>query len=223
MSHGGEQLVCIARHGDRLDFADPEWHRTAARPWDPPLSPLGVEQAEELGQRLTREAVAHVFSSPFLRTAQTAQAVAQALGLPVNIEPGLSEWLSAEWFPEPPELLSLDRLAKEFPRIDPLYAPRGAAAHGETGEAALARSGATVVRLVAEFAGNIVLIGHGASVLGATACLLGRSAAETERLLQPLRPCCLIKLARRPGEEWRLELDGSVDHLTHAETDVRFV
>jgi hypothetical protein len=40
------QIVWIARHGNRLDFVNPEWFNTAERPYDPPLSEDGIEQAD---------------------------------------------------------------------------------------------------------------------------------------------------------------------------------
>lgn len=49
------QIVWIARHGNRLDFVNPEWFNTAERPYDPPLSEDGIVQAKQLGQRLVGE------------------------------------------------------------------------------------------------------------------------------------------------------------------------
>jgi broad specificity phosphatase PhoE len=46
------------------------------------------------------------------------------------------------------------------------------ACHGETGEQALHRSGETARMLAAEFGGNLAMVGHGASALGALAGLL---------------------------------------------------
>ncbi|MGB1601202.1 MAG: hypothetical protein ACPIOQ_51160, partial [Promethearchaeia archaeon] len=30
--------VIVLRHGERLDYVDPRWLGSAARPWDPPLT-----------------------------------------------------------------------------------------------------------------------------------------------------------------------------------------
>ena len=30
--------VIVLRHGERLDYVDPRWVGSAARPWDPPLT-----------------------------------------------------------------------------------------------------------------------------------------------------------------------------------------
>jgi hypothetical protein len=50
-----EQLlleVWVARHGQRIDFIDFEWEKTAPRPFDPFLSPHGEKQATETGRHL---------------------------------------------------------------------------------------------------------------------------------------------------------------------------
>ena len=43
------QSLFIVRHGDRWDYAHPEWRANAQRPGDPPLSTLGHQQARETG------------------------------------------------------------------------------------------------------------------------------------------------------------------------------
>jgi broad specificity phosphatase PhoE len=95
------------RHGHRQDEADPVWHRSARRPWDPPLSAKGRAQAREAaGDRIRRSATpvpgaspaaasgnsgeegellegdmrpTVIICSPFLRCVQTSAGVAAAL------------------------------------------------------------------------------------------------------------------------------------------------
>jgi hypothetical protein len=43
------QALYLIRHGDRWDYANPEWKASAKRPGDPPLSTLGHVQARETG------------------------------------------------------------------------------------------------------------------------------------------------------------------------------
>jgi broad specificity phosphatase PhoE len=202
--------VWIARHASRLDFAEPAWAHSAPRPDDPPLSPAGRREACAIARRLEREPIAHLFSSPFLRCVETAEPIAERLRLRIRVEDGLSEWLNREWFPRVPELLSLEDLARRVPAIDLAYGSRGAARHRESGEEALARSGAVARRLVREFAGDLVLVGHGASVLGATAGLLGK---EGESLPLDLPYACLFCLVEEDGR-FRLEQRASTSHLT---------
>jgi broad specificity phosphatase PhoE len=65
---------------------------------DPELTELGVGQAAGAAARLARTTdIAAVLSSPLLRTRQTAQAVADAIGVPVVVRPGLIETDFGSW------------------------------------------------------------------------------------------------------------------------------
>jgi broad specificity phosphatase PhoE len=176
MSAGSETIaqrrIFIARHGSRLDDEDPSWVQKAERPWDPPLAPRGYDQARRLGVWLAEKGIDFIFSSPFLRALETAVPLADLLGLSLRIEPGLSEWLTPEWFPDPHPVLGFDQLVKRFPLIDRSYIPRGKARFGETAPEALQRSGEAALRLTQDFSGNLAVFGHGASMLGAVAGLL---------------------------------------------------
>jgi broad specificity phosphatase PhoE len=167
-----ERGIWIVRHGARLDFHDPEWARTASRPHDPPLSSAGRGQAQKLALRLARARLVHLFSSPFLRCLETAAPIADRTGIEIRVERGLCEWLNAEWFTELPRLLPVSASARRFRRIDVTYRSRGTARYGETGREALRRSGETARALAVEFEGNLAMVGHGASTLGAWAALL---------------------------------------------------
>ncbi|MBV9390106.1 MAG: histidine phosphatase family protein [Chroococcidiopsidaceae cyanobacterium CP_BM_ER_R8_30] len=211
------QTVWLARHGNRIDFVNPEWFKTAERRYDPHLSDDGVVQAQQLAQRLKGESIAHIFASPFLRTVQTANQVAEVLDLPIKLESGLSEWLNPVWMPATPEKLSLEALVELFPRIDRSYISRVVAEYPETGEEALERSGKTARILVDEFSEDILLVGHGASVMGATMGLVGGiGKSEVNAAL-----CCLVKIVRH-DQEWVMELNGDTSHLSQTEKVIRF-
>ncbi|ALF54957.1 phosphoglycerate mutase [Nostoc piscinale CENA21] len=212
------QIVWIARHANRLDFVNPDWFLTAERRYDPPLSDDGFVQAKQLAQRLKSEKITHIFASPFLRTVQTANAVAEALDLSIKLETGLSEWLNPEWMTEEPERLSTPTLKKLFPKIDHSYTPRIAAKYPETHEQVRARSGQTARCLATEcFPEQILLVAHGASVLGAAMGLVGEVAkTEVKASL-----CSLVKVVLQ-GPEWLLELKGDTSHLTQVEEVIRF-
>ncbi|MBW4625589.1 MAG: histidine phosphatase family protein [Brasilonema octagenarum HA4186-MV1] len=212
------QIVWIARHANRLDFVNPDWFLTAERRYDPPLSEDGMVQAQQLANRLKREHITHIFASPFLRTVQTANAVAEVLDLPIKLETGLSEWLNPVWMKEEPLRLLTRALAELFPRIDISYTPRIAVNYPETYEKMQERSGQTARCLTTEFSPeNILLVGHGASVLGAAIGLVGEIArTEVKASL-----CSLVKVVRQ-HPEWLLELKGDTSHLTQVEEVIRF-
>lgn len=210
------QNVWIARHGNRLDFVRPEWFQTAQRRYDPPLSDDGRVQARQLGDRLRSENIDHIFASPFLRTVETAHAVAETLDLPVKLEWGLCEWLNADWMTSTPETQTPEMLARQFPRLDLDYRSRVDARYPETETQALSRAGQTARVLAAEFSGDLLLVGHGASVLGMARGLVGDDCYVHACL------CCLVRVSRR-GSQWRLERDGTdMSHLSHSEAKVRF-
>ncbi|MEH2120232.1 histidine phosphatase family protein [Nostoc sp.] len=212
------QIVWIARHANRLDFVNPDWFLTAERRYDPPLSDDGMVQAQQLAKRFKGENITHIFASPFLRTVQTANAVAEVLNLPIKLETGLSEWLNPVWMTEEPERLSTPALAELFPRIDTSYTSRIAANYPETREKVRERSGQTARCLATEFLpDNILLVAHGASVLGGAMGLVGEIAiTEVKASL-----CSLVKVVRE-DPEWLLELKGDTSHLTHIEEVIRF-
>jgi broad specificity phosphatase PhoE len=209
------QTVWIARHGNRLDFVNPEWFNTAQRPYDPPLSEDGIEQAKRLGQRLQGEGIVHIFASPFLRTIQTANEVADILNLPIKLELGLSEWLNPEWMPSVPERLPLEDLQEHFPRIDWSYTSYVVPEYPETNQEVLQRTAQTIKALVANFGDDILLVGHGASVVGCTQGLVG-GMPEVKASL-----CCLVKLVHQDSG-WVMELNGDTSHLRQTEEVIRF-
>jgi len=210
------QTIWIARHGNRIDFVNPAWFNTAERRYDPHLSDDGQIQAQQLAHRLMGEGITQIITSPFLRTVQTANAVAECLDLSIKLDWGLGEWLNPDWmsFPEtlPPEIL-----AQEFPRID-LFHPIGIPRYPETWNDCLERTSNTAKRLVNTFPqDHLLLVGHSASVLGTTLGLIP-SLKETE-----IKPslCSLMKLVQE-GENWVLQLNGDTSHLTQAQTVIRF-
>jgi broad specificity phosphatase PhoE len=208
------QTVWIARHGNRLDFVNPEWFNTAERRYDPPLSADGLVQAQELGQRLKTENIQHLFVSPFLRAIQTANEVAKVINLPLNLEAGLGEWHNGEWMTEAPETNPQEFLAAAYPGINWSYQSHLHPQYPETKADVNRRTAATIKQLVSKFDGDILLVGHSASVFGITQGLV----TETPDCKVAL--CSLTKVARK-GKNWDLEFYADTSHLSQTETQVR--
>jgi broad specificity phosphatase PhoE len=59
---------------------------------DPELSEEGIEQAKRLPEALARFPISRIVSSPQIRARQTAQSVADALGIAVDIDDRLAEY-----------------------------------------------------------------------------------------------------------------------------------
>ncbi len=84
--------VLFIRHGET------DWNRIRRIQGhiDIPLATSGVEQALKLAQRFAREAkpgarIDAIYSSDLMRAQQTAQPIADALGLPIQLREGLRE------------------------------------------------------------------------------------------------------------------------------------
>jgi probable phosphoglycerate mutase len=59
---------------------------------DPPLSDVGLKQAEAVASWLADEHYDAIYASPLLRARQTAAPIAERLGLEVQIEDGIAEY-----------------------------------------------------------------------------------------------------------------------------------
>lgn len=209
------QTVWIARHGNRLDFVNPEWFNTAARRYDPPLSEDGFMQAAELGQRLKSENISHIFSSPFLRTIQTANEVAKILNIPIKLEAGLSEWHNPDWMSESPETHPQDFLTAEFPLIDWNYQSCVFPQYPESKAEVCRRTAATVKQLLDQFSSDILIVGHGASVFGVTKSFIPDVPDFKVSL------CSLTKVVRDQDHNWGLEFCADNTHLSQTESQVK--
>ncbi|MEO1006254.1 MAG: histidine phosphatase family protein, partial [Cyanobacteria bacterium J06638_38] len=77
------------------------------------------------------------------------------------------------------------------------------------------RTAATIKQLIARFSSDILIVGHGASVYGATKGLV----PDTPEFKVAL--CCLTKVVRVQDQTWKLELCGDTSHLSQTESQVR--
>jgi broad specificity phosphatase PhoE len=204
-SSKAEQTVWICRHGIRIDQVDPTWRKQNGH--NPHLAPAGVQQARETGERLRGEGIKHIYSSPFLRAVETAHHIAEALDLPIRIERGLCEWLNPRWFARMPEIDTPEAISGRFPRIDLAYESLVLPRYPETDEEAFARAGRAARLLAERYRGDLLLVGHGHSVVGMSWGLLkGRPDIHADL-------CALIKIGRYDGA-WKLELNGDTCHLS---------
>jgi len=200
------RTIWLARHGNREDFVDPDWHATADRPHDPDLSPDGIEQARRLGRRMAELRADRVIASPFLRAVRTAHLVAEQTGHRVALEPGLGEWMNPDWFDAPPTPFSPSVLADQFERVDGVLEPCVQPSFPETKAESFARIGDAVQCLVQKSEGSLLLVGHGITVQGALMGLLGDVPDEGCPLAS------LTQVVRRDGA-WQLSMRNDTAHL----------
>ncbi len=168
------QTIWLIRHAHRLDFVRPEWFDTAIYPYDPPLSPLGLSQAIDLAEQLSQLPIERIFTSPFLRTIQTADPLARRLQIPIQLEWGLSEWLCADWTRSFPITTPLAQLKEDYHSIDFAYDSLVIPSYPETLEELSSRMTMLSLELIqTNPEHNILIIAHKGSTLGMVAALTG--------------------------------------------------
>lgn len=86
--------LLLVRHGQSVWNAEGRWQGQA----DPPLSPLGEEQAAQAGGHLGGQTFSGVFASDLVRARHTAEILAAAIGhSEVAVDSGLREFDVGEW------------------------------------------------------------------------------------------------------------------------------
>lgn len=77
----------LIRHAQSANNANPESERIP----DPPLTSMGLQQAQALASFVANLAPSHIFSSPFLRTLQTTAPMVSSLGITPFVRADLYE------------------------------------------------------------------------------------------------------------------------------------
>ncbi|WP_371615649.1 bifunctional RNase H/acid phosphatase [Streptomyces sp. NBC_00454] len=152
---GAPATFVLLRHGETA--LTPQKRFSGSGGSDPELSAAGRRQAAAVAESLAaRGTVQTVISSPLRRCRETAQTVADRLGLEVTVEEGLREVDFGAW-----EGLTFAEAQERFPEdlqawLDsPKAAPTGG---GESFASATRRISATRDRLLAAHAGRTVLL-----------------------------------------------------------------
>jgi probable phosphoglycerate mutase len=144
------QLVLI-RHGESEGNRERRFTRTP----EVPLTPEGLEQARAAARWIaSRFAPVRIVSSPFRRALQTSAALAETLGLPIDVEPELREMSYGDLAGQPYEV------GRGIRGVSPYWDWRPP--NGETLVEVLARAGAALDRLAAATPDDdIVVVSHG--------------------------------------------------------------
>ena len=150
-AQGEPTVTALLRHGQTPMSVQ---KRYAGRT-DAPLTEVGVQQAAAAAKRLASAGLGVIVTSPLRRTVQTAQAVAAVTGAAVVTDDGFRETDFGAW-----EGLTFAEVRERWPAeitawlADPEVAPPG----GESFTDVSARVTAALDRVLAERAGQIVLI-----------------------------------------------------------------
>lgn len=159
----GATDILLVRHGESAALsAGAEYAEVDGRA-DPPLSPLGLEQAERVGERLSFEPVDAIYVSPLGRTAQTAAPLAKRLGIEPIVDPDLIEVHLGEWEGGAFRKMLVD----QHPLVERLWAEErwDVIPGAEPAEAFAARVRAALSRIAAAHRGQTVAVfAHGGIV-----------------------------------------------------------
>ncbi len=93
----GATEILLVRHGESQPVDPDHPFELVDGHGDPPLDPVGVEQAERLANRLAGEEIAAIYVTTLRRTVETAAPLAKRLGIEPHIEPDLREVFLGEW------------------------------------------------------------------------------------------------------------------------------
>ncbi len=171
--------IYLTRHGVRQtqlpDWAEPYEEKPFDGPeYDFPLAHMGHLQAEALAERMKDIPIDHIFSSPFSRTIETSIPLARQKGISIKIEYGITEGMMSAWFGKNfPKLPSAKERQEKYPEIDPDYESKVFPSFPEERADIWGRLAKTISLLTEGYGPNIMLVGHGASCLGASFALLG--------------------------------------------------
>jgi broad specificity phosphatase PhoE len=159
--------LLFIRHAQSTWNALGRWQGQA----DPPLSEGGLAEARLLAERLRRTAtIHHIYASDLQRAATTAGILADALGLPLTLDPIWRERGIGQL-----EGLTTDEIVLSYPEFwasrltGPMHAPGG-----ESVEEVLGRATLGCNRLLERHADETVAIfSHGGMILATLVHLLG--------------------------------------------------
>lgn len=172
-AHGEPTTTLLLRHGETALSAE---RRFAGR-GDIPLTDLGLKQAAAVAAALAqRGGIDLVLTSPLRRAQQTAQAVADAAGVPLSADDALVETDFGSW-----EGMTFGEVMARWPdemaawMADPDVAPPG----GESFAAVAVRVNAALDRLLAAYQGQTAVVVSHVTPIKSIICraLLAPSAA----------------------------------------------
>lgn len=191
-------ILILARHGET------DWNRENRFQGhaDPPLNATGRAQSIELAKALAGEPIARVYTSPLRRARETAELVAERLGVEIEPLEALREIDVGSWTG-----LTRDEVAERYPEGYSRWLER--APHGfEGGETyeALAERVLPAVRSLAEAqpSATLLVVTHGGPSRVVQAHAAGIDYAEARRRETVLANCAVCRFAVEDGDVRRL-------------------
>lgn len=169
-------MIILVRHGETA----PNRSRQLLGRADPPLTPHGREQARRAADALAGLSPARIISSPLLRANETAEAIAETVGVTVEIDDRLVEMNYGDW--DGKSFGDLDPVEHERWRSDSSMTPPGGESLDEVGR--------RVAALCEELVGN-----------------LGRGPVIVISHVSPIKAAVIWALGAQQLAAWRMFLD----------------
>ena len=198
--------ILLIRHGETV------WNEQGRMQGqhDSPLTPLGLQQARQLGRRLARVSFSALYSSDLGRAHQTARCIADATGHEIVADEGLRErhfgifegMTNTEIKSQHPELY------ERFAKRDPDFAMPG----GESAAQFRSRCVGALEKIAARHREEtIVIVSHGL-VLDSLYRTAVRMALDVPRGFPLLN--CSLNTFRYDGDRWLAVAVCDVTHLS---------
>jgi len=178
---------------------------------DPPLTEVGEAMAEAFARAYAPLTWNAIYTSPMLRTRQTAEALSRRTGVEVTVDDGLKEIEYGEW-----EGLRQDEVRTRWPDAFEYWASDVASRGTPGGETAF-HVAARAMRVVEAIRsrherGNVMLVSHKATLRIITCALLGLDVRLfRERIAQPVAAVTMFVVANGTAQ---LAFLGDRSHLT---------
>ena len=177
---------------------------------DPPLTDRGSAQANEVGERLVGHRLAAFYCSDLVRTRQTAELIASAVGMEPVPDPGLREIALGAW-----EGKTREELMEEYPELWERWAREpdwDLVPDGEGAAPFTARVNATLNRIRSDHPGGDVLcVTHGGVIQVA---LLGVVGGVSRGIFPFLIENCSLTVIQRTSRRTVVTAVNDTCHLT---------
>ena len=190
-------MIYFVRHGETILTPDRKFSGSGEP--NPPLTQAGLSQAALLAKEIAKLSPDVLIASPLKRTAQTAEIISSAVGLPIIFDEAWFECAFGLW-----DGMSIDEVANAYPieykawLSSSSYAPPG----GESYDAVGWRVDEALDKLVAKYPHKrIVVVSHNGVIKEAVRLATGASPESIFHI--DVSPCSITSISIWPSDGLR--------------------